>query len=278
MELKVTTLIENDKPIMEGLVNEFGLSLYIETENCRLLFDTGQTGDFVKNAEKLGIDLNKIDYVILSHGHFDHANGVPTLLEHFRNRPVMFAGEGFFEKKYKQLEDGTYIDGSVKYTKKQLSDRGIEFITIRDNQYYLRENIVIFNNFERISPMEELREEFVIKKNDSYVLDDFSDEITIGIITSKGLVVIVGCSHVGIVNILSTIEKRVNMPIYAVIGGTHLIDADADRIECTIKEFERMGIQRIALSHCTGELGIKILQAKMQDKFICNNTGNVIVI
>ena len=278
MELKITTLIENDEPDVEGLINEFGLSFLIETKGRNILFDVGQTGDFVKNAEKLEKDLNLVDYVVLSHGHFDHANGVPTFMNKFSCRPTMFVGDGFFYKKYKQLQDGTYIDGSVNFTKEQIEEKGFELITLKDNLHYIEDDIVIFYNFERTNSIEELRDEFQIKKGDSYVLDEFKDEIALGIITSKGLVVVVGCSHVGIVNILTTIEKRMQMPIYAVIGGTHLVDADKERIQYSIDEFERMKIHLFALSHCTGQLGEKMLKETMKERFTPNNTGTVFTV
>ncbi len=278
MELKITTLIENDEPDVEGLINEFGLSFLIETKGRNILFDVGQTGDFVKNAEKLEKDLNLVDYVVLSHGHFDHVNGVPTFMNKFSCRPTMFIGDGFFYKKYKQLQDGTYIDGSVSFTKEQIEEKGFELITLKDNLHYIEDDIVIFYNFERTNSIEELRDEFQIKKGDSYVLDEFKDEIALGIITSKGLVVVVGCSHVGIVNILTTIEKRMHMPIYAVIGGTHLVDADKERIQYSIDEFEKMNIHLFALSHCTGQLGEKMLQETMKERFTPNNTGTVFTV
>ena len=96
--------------------------------------------------------------------------------------------------------------------------------------------------------------------------------------TGKGLVVIVGCSHVGIVNILSSIYEKTGIPIYAVIGGTHLIEADELRMQKTIDAFRAMNIKFIAVSHCTGEEGIKRIQQEFSDEFIYNNTGNVIVI
>ena len=99
-----------------------------------------------------------------------------------------------------------------------------------------------------------------------------------GIITEKGLVVIVGCSHVGIVNILKTISKRVNIPICAVIGGTHLIEADEFRMQKTMDAFKEMKIQLIAVSHCTGEEGIRLISEELKEQFLYNNTGKVIEI
>jgi Metal-dependent hydrolases of the beta-lactamase superfamily II len=85
---------------------------------------------------------------------------------------------------------------------------------------------MVFSNFERTNDFEILNKKFYIKKSDEYVLDDFSDEIALGIKHEKGLVIVLGCSHAGLVNILETIGKRTGMPIYGVVGGSHLIEAD----------------------------------------------------
>lgn len=102
------------------------------------------------------------------------------------------------------------------------------------------------------------------------------DEIALGLITHKGLVVIAGCSHVGIINILSNIQEKVRIPIYAVIGGTHLVEADNERIDRTVAAFHEMNIEYIAVSHCTGENAIEKIKKEFNNKFILNNTGNEI--
>ncbi|SEW44715.1 7,8-dihydropterin-6-yl-methyl-4-(beta-D-ribofuranosyl)aminobenzene 5'-phosphate synthase [[Clostridium] fimetarium] len=90
--------------------------------------------------------------------------------------------------------------------------------------------------------------------------------------------IIVGCSHIGIVNIMKTISERINIPIYAVIGGTHLIEADEVRMKKTIDAFNEMKIQLVAVSHCTGEEGICLISQEMKEQYLYNNTGKVIEI
>lgn len=135
---------------------------------------------------------------------------------------------------------------------------------------------MVFHNFKRITEFEKLNDKFYIKQGDSYRQDEFLDEIVLGIVTEKGLVVVVGCSHVGIINILETITRKTDLPIYAVIGGTHLIEADQSRMEQTITSFRDMNIKRIAVSHCTGEEGVQSIKDNFPEQFIFNNTGNVI--
>ena len=101
------------------------------------------------------------------------------------------------------------------------------------------------------------------------------DELVLGLLTTKGLVLVVGCSHVGIINILEDVSKRVAYPIYAVLGGTHLVEADERRLTETIKTLKTCKLTQIAVSHCTGEEGIGRLSEEFGERFIWNNTGNV---
>ena len=108
MKLNITTLIENNPDPNYSLRYEHGLSLLLEIEDTRILFDTGQSGDFIANACKLKKNLEKLDYVILSHGHYDHTGGVKRFLKEMNNRPHFIVGEEFFRYKYKKIGDQIY--------------------------------------------------------------------------------------------------------------------------------------------------------------------------
>lgn len=278
MQLKITTLIENQPAQNPELKYEHGLSFYIEVEGKKILFDTGQTGDFVENAELLQKDLGDLDYVFISHGHFDHANGLPRLLDKLNPKTNIVIGEEFFRKKYKVLEDGTYIYGGVSFEEKDVVEKGFELTKIKTDIYPISEKIMIFHHFERSNEVEQPNPIFVIKDEQGECLDEFPDEIAMGIVTDKGLVVVVGCSHFGIANILTHIQKKTNMPIYAVIGGTHLVEADDKRVEYTMDTFRKLGIQLIAVSHCTGQSAIQKMDEFLGENFIINNTGNIMII
>jgi len=276
MSLKITTLIENNSDENNTLLNEHGLSLYIEIDQMKILFDTGQSGDFIKNAEKLKIDLNNLDYVILSHGHYDHSSGIIQLVENKKNSFKLIVGNGFFNEKYKLLESDEYKFNGNSFDEKFININNISTKYINQDSFNITKDISLFSNFERRTDFEILNKKFYIKQNDEYVLDDFSDEIALAVKTEKGLVVILGCSHVGVVNILKTIIKRTGMPIYAVMGGSHLIEADELRLNNTIKFLKESDISILRLSHCTGENAIREIRYEFGNKFIYNNTGNVI--
>ena len=109
-----------------------------------------------------------------------------------------------------------------------------------------------------------------------YTPDSFEEETAVTLDTADGLVLIVGCSHPGIMNMISTIEERSGKTICGLIGGTHLMDASPDRLQKTIDAFLAHDLKLIAVSHCTGEDHLPILRQAVKDRFVFNNTGNVI--
>lgn len=278
MELQITTLIENN-PADEGhLLFEHGLSLYIETDGRKILFDTGQSGDFTENAKAFNKNLTELDFCFISHGHYDHSGGFEKLVSVIDKFPQLIVGEEFFKPKYKKAGASGFQFNGNSFDVSFLSKHQISTRKVKEDMIYLTEHIIVFHHFMKYTDYEKRNSRFFIKENTDYIPDDFEDEISLGIVTEKGLVVIVGCSHVGIVNILKTITERVDVPIYAVVGGTHLIEADEVRVQKTIDAFKEMKIQLIAVSHCTGEEGIRHIRQELKEKFLYNNTGKVIQI
>lgn len=278
MELQITTLIENHGDDNGELLFEHGLSLYIETYGKKILFDTGQSGDFLKNAKVLGKDLNTLDYCILSHGHYDHTGGLKLFVSEIRKLPKLIIGKEFFKPKYKTIGINKYKFNGNSFREPFIQNLPTDMIKVSEDMVSLSDHIFVFHNFRNHNDFEQRNPKFFVKTDEGYLPDDFIDEISLGIITKKGLVVVVGCSHVGIVNIIKTIIERTQMPIYAVVGGTHMVDADEERIKKTIETFQEMKIQMVAVSHCTGEKEILKIQEIMKEQFVHNNTGHVIQI
>jgi 7,8-dihydropterin-6-yl-methyl-4-(beta-D-ribofuranosyl)aminobenzene 5'-phosphate synthase len=276
MDLKITTLIEDNPSVNTKLYNEHGLSLYIEIDGMNLLFDTGKSGNFIRNAEILNIDLNKLDYVMISHGHYDHSGGFRKLVEEISKSYKLIVGEGFFNNKYGIIERDTYKHLGNSFNKEYINENNIAIKYIKQDIYYITENIMVFTNFKRNNDFELPNKRFQIKQDEKYILDDFFDEIVLVLKSKSGLFVVVGCSHVGIVNILETIIKRTGLPIYGIIGGTHLIEADEQRLNKTIDFLKEKYIQIIGVSHCTGEKAAGEIKRQFGERFLYNNTGNII--
>ena len=310
MELKITTLIENMPDDDGELAFEHGLSLYIEFAGKKLLFDTGQTGEFLTNARKLGKSAADVDYMVVSHGHYDHSGGVMSMMEELGKvesageneqtgqesstpHPIpMYVGAEFFDKKYKHLSDGSYRYNGNGFAEADLPAHAVNLHKITGDITFLEENIMLFKNFKRVTSFEKLNPKFVVERKVVGCLgevtavdsmpdvanlepDDFRDELALGLCTSKGLVLVAGCSHVGIVNILQTVMERTGQPVYCVLGGTHLVEADEDRLDKTMKALREYGLSQIAVSHCTGEPGMERVEQEFGSDFVRNNTGHV---
>ncbi|WP_279284750.1 MBL fold metallo-hydrolase [Clostridium thermarum] len=206
----------------------------MEADGTKLLFDTCKTGNFIKNAEKLDADLNNLRYVILSHGHYDHSGGFEKLVDKVKTSYKLIVGKGFFNNKYKFIEEGTYKYIGNSFYEEFVNKNNIPIKYVKEDIYYITKNIMIFANFKRNNDFEIISDKFKIKQDENFVLDNFSDEIVLGVKTDKGFMVILGYSHIGIINILETIIERTGIPIYGVIGGTHLLEADELRLSKTI--------------------------------------------
>lgn len=274
--MKITTLIENKSGSNEDLDTEHGLSIYIEIDGKKVLFDTGQSGDFIDNAKKLGIDLKDLDYVIISHGHFDHSGGFERLIGEINPHIKLFVGKGFFHKKYALRESGDYEYIGNPFDESFLEENNIPVKYIDEDILNITENLMIITNFNRKEEFENTNTTMYLKENGKYELDKFLDEISLGIKTDKGLVVIVGCSHPGIVNILDTIIERTGMDVHTLIGGTHLVKEDDEKINNIIEYLKEKDIKLIGACHCTGKQGETMLIQQLEEEFISNNTGDIL--
>lgn len=276
MNLKITTLIENEAGHNKELKNEFGLSLFIEDEDISLIFDTGKSGDFIFNAQKLQIPLNNTKHVVLSHSHFDHTGGIRKLVDTFNNKFTLHISKTFFEEKHR-------ITGVIheflgnNFNEKYILDKGININYIDTDEFKLSKNITLFTNFKSLNNFETPTRYYFRKIYDDYILDSMEDELVLGIDTSKGLLIVCGCSHIGIANIVENIKCRTQKKIYGIIGGLHLSKASDERIEKVLKYFDECNIEFFGVSHCTGEKVTKILRESKKN-FIYNNTGNTIII
>lgn len=260
--LKITTLMENEKGA-EGLTCENGLSLYLQKEGLNLLFDCGQTPAFLNNAKALGVT-PKADIVVLSHGHFDHANGFPAYLERFSDFDL-YLGDGFYQER-RSVEPDKIRDLSACFKADLLKDKNVRVHTVTENKTKIADGVWLVKNFDQTCPLETFpkRMQIVIDSGD-FAQDTFPDEICLVLESEKGLIVVVGCSHPGIVNMLKTIEQRFdNQKIYAVIGGTHFRDASPEQIQNAIAYLYEIGVEILGLSHCSGDISPYLTEGKAQ--------------
>ncbi len=275
MSLKITTLIENSAGEHHGLHSEHGLSFFIEKDDLKVLFDTGQTGFFIKNAEQLGIDLTSLNYVVLSHGHYDHSGGLRSLAQ-LTTTFKLVLGQGFFEKKYGSNNNSHEYLGN-NFDENFLAEKNISYQYTTRKNTKLAPGINILTNFPRLHADETINPRFKILKDKTFIQDPFTDELLLAIDSPKGLIVLLGCSHPGMKNMLDFTKDTLKKPIHAILGGTHLVEATTASLKESISYLQRNDLKIIGVSHCTGQAAIDQL-AIVGDRFFHNHTGSFLVV
>ena len=277
MTVKITTLVEDNQGENKDLESVHGLSFLIEEDDNKYLFDLAQNDLTVKNAEKLGHDLSQLDKVIISHNHYDHAGGLKDLIANFGPQNIIIQQE-FFKEKY-FFNKGSYKNRGTEYSYDSLLKTGSNIEKISSDINYLSENVFTAANFERKTDFEKPNKHFYVKDKGQMRLDYFKDEIALGIKSPEGLIILLGCSHPGVVNIIASIIKRTGIDnIHCILGGTHLVKAGNERIEKTLKYIKSLDPDCLGLSHCTGQKAEEIFEKEMPQVFFHNHTGSVVEI
>lgn len=238
--MKIRCLIENKETPF--FIFEHGLSLLIDES---ILFDTGKTSNFINNAKKLNIDLSKVEKIILSHAHYDHTGGIIDFIKEYDYKGNVYVGNEFMDNKY-SLEDGNYIYKGIPFKLDELPN--IKYVK---NDLKLDKNITLYNGFTENNLFERINDKFYILDK-TYIKDLFLEETVITIDTDKGLVLIVGCSHVGICNIADEIIKRTNKKIRGIIGGLHLSKESEEYAKKIIEKLKKYDLEFICPIHCSG--------------------------
>lgn len=248
--LRITCLMEDENSKNRSLVCEHGLSLLVECDGMQVLFDCGSGDKFLFNAKKLGLSLSFVDHVVLSHGHYDHASGFRDFLDQGNTCGILHIGTGFFEKKYSG--DGfKHTDLSSGLDLSYLHRHNVSFSVVDDNEA-VGSVMHLFSSFDHLFEVGTIPKRFEKRCAEGFISDDFHDEVAAAFETENGLVVVTGCSHSGILNIVSTISDRMGQGIYAVIGGLHLVESGEERIDNTISGLKSSGVEVLGLCHCTG--------------------------
>ena len=270
MEMQITTLSENTAS--HGFLGEWGLSILVEVDGTRILMDTGMSFTATYNAQLLGIDLRNIDAIVLSHGHNDHTGGLHDVLKRKQGQVKIVAHPDLWSSKYTRSRIGEEYIG-IPFTRESLEGLGAQFNLSRQS-FHITENVMTTGEIPMLSGYETIDDNLVIEHGADFISDPLADDLALIIQTGRGLVVILGCAHHGMVNTLRHAQKLTGQQkIFAVIGGTHLYPASPERIERTIADLREMGIEKLGVSHCTGFAASSRLANAFPDAFFLNNAG-----
>jgi len=270
--LRVTILADNCVAGGEGVLAEHGLSMLVEADGQSLLFDVGQSGVILGNAARLGLDLDAAQSVVLSHGHYDHTGALPLVLAALGPRE-MVAHPALFQEKYARRRGRKPRAIGLPGGEKQLVARGA-VLNLDTEPRVLLPGVMTTGEIARTTDFETILAYFGVRAGKAMRKDEFVDEQALVIRTRKGLVVIVGCSHRGVINALRhaaaiTGEEH----IHAVIGGTHLGPADEEQVTRTIEELQALGVERVVACHCTGFRAAARLAGALGERFDPGGVG-----
>ena len=266
--LKMTVLVDNiAKPPCRA---EWGLSILIEADGKTILLDTGSSGLFAENAELLGIDLAAVEVGVLSHAHYDHADGMDTFFS--RNDTARFLVRGCSRENCFGMDNG-----APKYIgiRRGLMEEYRERICFTDGLYEISDGILLVPHRPADYSAIALRSDLYTCPADTAcsreVLcpDDFSHEQSLVVDTEAGLVVFNSCSHTGMPNILEDVKEALGrQDVFAYVGGLHLFkltDAEIDRL---CGEIDEIGLKHIFTGHCTGDHAYQLLSGRLGDRIV----------
>ena len=246
----VTIVVDNQAD--QGLVSEHGLAMLIETPEQRILFDTGQGPALNANAPKLGIDLKRVQALILSHGHYDHTGGVPHVLQSNPDTEV-FCHPGVVLPRY-AVRNGVarpiHMPHEAMAALNKIPEPRMRWIS---RSIQISRDIGLTGPIPREAPLEDTGGPFFLDEH-AQRRDVIEDDMAIWLNTPRGLVICTGCCHAGLINTLVYIQRLSGVAaIRAVIGGFHLMQAGAERIGWTISSLKSFSPKMIVPCHCTGD-------------------------
>jgi len=275
MGIKITILSENSVLAPEKLIGEHGFSALVERGKEKVLFDTGQGFALTHNADALGIDLADIKKVVLSHGHKDHTGGLVRFLESGGPKDV-YAHPGIFVSRYRELNDSAKLQIGIPFTRSHLEDLGAR-LHLEEGPQEVAGGFYTTGVVERETPFEKGDTALFLSPEDGGGSDIHIDDLSLVVEGDDGIVVLLGCAHAGMVNILRHVQKMFpEREIKSVLGGTHLGFSSEEQMAGTIEALADMGIEKVGASHCTGLVGAARLMEALGDGFFFAGVGTIL--
>ena len=272
----IKTLAENTS-VSGDYNNEHGLSLYIETKKHKILFDTGASNLFLENAKKLNVDISDVDLAIISHGHYDHGGGLKAFLN-ANSKAKIYINQKAFDKHY-----------SLRPNKDKIFIGLNEALLPNDRFVFVGDNLIIDDELELFSNVKGTKlnpsgnQALLMQVGESIILDDFAHEQNLIIKEGEITLLVAGCAHNGIVNILEHYFEKNKASLTHVIGGFHLYnhaskENEDQAIVMQIGKYLKITGSNFYTCHCTGIESYKSLKEILGDKIQYLSTGSQLTI
>ncbi|OYT27100.1 MAG: MBL fold metallo-hydrolase [Thermoprotei archaeon ex4572_64] len=279
--VEVTILIDNSVGTVRDVVAEWGFSALVKvygSEILSILYDLGQSGvALLHNMKVLKVNPEDVRYIILSHGHFDHTGGLKTFIKKHGRDKMVIAHPKVFEKKV--LMRGKVLDYIGVSVSKKFLEKKTTLITCK-NPLKLCEGVLFSGQIERYGHPEFCEGMYVVRDDGEIVEDKMLDDSALIInVKDKGLVIITGCGHSNILNIVKHAERITGVSkLYAVIGGLHLLSSDEKTVSEVLNSLISLGVSIVCPTHCSGLKIIHALMSKKPEIYIEGGVGRVIKI
>ena len=292
--LLTNTQIVTRPPLSKGgdipsdtLLAEHGLSLLVTVyqgeEKHTVLFDTGYSKIGVPhNLEQLKVDLNELEGIVLSHGHMDHTGALYAILDKIPGTIPLVLHPGAFDgPRFFGLADGRKLLFPQTLVRKDLLSRNVVLMERKTPTPLAHEGILVTGEVERVTPFEKGLPNAVLERDGKIEKDPIIDDQALVVhLKGKGLVVIAGCSHAGIINTVLYAQKLTGIEkVHTILGGFHLSGPHFESIiEQTIGELKRINPEVLVPMHCTGWTAIQRMSQEFPGAFILNSVGSTITL
>jgi len=268
--LKLTVLVDNIAD--RELAAEHGFSVLIEADGARILFDTGQGTALPRNAGQMGIALHGLDALALSHGHYDHTGGIPEVLRQDPDVRV-YAHPDLFNPRYSRRDTPPHKPIGIPQSASETLGRHLTNGTWTSAPTRIIDGVWVTGSIPRTNPFEDAGGHFFLDP-ECQRPDPIEGDQALWVHTAKGIVVILGCAHAGVVNTLNHIARLTGAEaFFAVVGGMHLVNANQERLLRTLEAFKHYHVQLIGPCHCTGTQAHAFLRESFPDKYLAIQAG-----
>lgn len=249
MSCRIRIVCENSAGPLSGTLGEHGFAALVERDGEAVLFDTGGGLTLLNNAHRMNLDLRRVEQVILSHGHYDHAGGLWPLLQNCGPKRVL-AHPAVFSERY-AVREGVARSVGIPYTEGFLAGLGASF-SYSDAFREVIPGVFLTGEVPRVTAFE-AGDAALFCDRSGCAADTVADDQSLVITGEKGLVLLLGCCHAGVVNTLEHARAKTGVDrVYAVIGGCHLGFCSQAQVDATVQALARYGVKKICAGHCTG--------------------------
>jgi 7,8-dihydropterin-6-yl-methyl-4-(beta-D-ribofuranosyl)aminobenzene 5'-phosphate synthase len=258
----------------DGLKAGHGLALLLRTRSGQIMFDTGDGDETWENAAAMDVDLSRVCCVALSHGHYDHTNGLPTLLQRLGGVTVT-AHPAVFEPRYADRAGGQRASIGMPSSREELEAMGAVF-RLTATPVSIAPWLITTGEIPRVSDLAPVSPHLLVERDGQVIEDDFVDDLSLVARSDEGDVLLTGCAHAGLIDIVAQATDLTGRCPRSIAGGTHLSRERDERIAEVAETLYEQGVRQIVPMHCSGERGAEMLERHFPGETLRAGVGNTI--